>query len=279
MLNVREIDRVVTTALAEDIGRGDITSQAIIPLDATGAYACTAREAMVACGLEVAVAAFRKLDPELKITVKVKDGTRVKSGTALLTVQGKTLSILAAERVALNLMQRMSAVASFTTKFVDAIKGTKAVILDTRKTTPGLREIEKYAVLMGGARNHRMRLDDGILIKDNHIRAAGGITKAVEKARAFTPVSTRIEVECDTIKQAREAMKAGADMLLLDNMSLKELKEVVSLNAEFHTVLEASGGVKLDNVKAIAETGVHFISVGALTHSVPQVDIGLDEMV
>jgi nicotinate-nucleotide pyrophosphorylase (carboxylating) len=280
----KEVDRAVNMALAEDIGRGDITSRLVIPLSTRGAFAFVAREEAVVCGMPVLMHLFSKVAPpatraeSFQVNLAVTDGTKVKAGTTLLTIRGEVQHILPAERVALNFLQHLSGIATLANRFVEAVKGTDTVILDTRKTTPGLRDLEKYAARTGGARNHRMRLDDGVLIKDNHIAICGGVAKAIETARKATPVMTRIEVECDTPEQAREAMKAGADMLLLDNMKPATIRDIVKENQKFHIPLEASGGINLKNVREYAEAGVDFISVGAITHSAPWVDIGLDEV-
>ncbi|NDF11496.1 MAG: carboxylating nicotinate-nucleotide diphosphorylase [Proteobacteria bacterium] len=280
----KEVDRAVNVALAEDVGRGDITSRLVIPATARGAFAFVAREEAVICGLPVVMHLFSKVAPPARggeafqASLSANEGVKVKAGTKLLTIRGEVQNILAAERVALNFLQHLSGIATKANQFVEAVKGTKTVILDTRKTTPGLRELEKYAARVGGARNHRMRLDDGVLIKDNHIAICGSVTAAIETARKATPVMTRIEVECDTPEQAKEAMKAGADMLLLDNMKPETIAGIVKENQKYHIPLEASGGINLKNVRAYAEAGVDFISVGAITHSAPWVDIGLDEV-
>lgn len=297
-IDLQEIELVVANALSEDYGKGDITSELIVAKDKKTAMAFIAREDIVVCGIPVLIHLFCRIDMETgngeaKFTELVKEGEFVKAGTKIATVKGNARAILAGERTALNILQHMSAIATYTKRFVDAVHGTKAVILDTRKTLPGLREIEKYAVFTGGGTNHRKRLDDGILIKDNHIHIAGGVTRAVKLSRENLLERLRnpgeqevklvkeqggainIEVECDTIEQVKEAIEAGADILLLDNMDIKTLKEAVKI-AKGEVKLEASGGVTLENVEKIAKTGVDFISIGALTHSAPNVDIGLD---
>lgn len=280
----KEVDRVVMAALFEDIGRGDITSRLVIPPQTKGTFAFVSREDAVVCGLPVVMHLLSKVAPPahagegFQVSVITQDGTKVKAGTTLMTISGEVQNILTAERTALNFLQHLSGIATKANAFVEAVKGTKVMILDTRKTTPGLRELEKYASRIGGARNHRMRLDDGVLIKDNHIVLSGSVTAAVEAARKATPVMTRIEVECDTPEQAKEAMKAGADMLLLDNMKPEMIRDIVKENQKYHVPLEASGGITLKNVRQYAEAGVDFISVGAITHSAPWVDMGLDEV-
>jgi nicotinate-nucleotide pyrophosphorylase (carboxylating) len=265
-------------ALEEDIGMGDITTEATIAPNIMGVFQMVARQPLVACGLPIAQSAFKHVSKKARVTLHVSEGQKVKKGGLLLTVHGPAGPILTAERTALNFVQHLSAIATHTARFVEEVKGTKAIILDTRKTTPGLRLLEKYAVRIGGGQNYRMRLDDGVLIKDNHISAAGGVAAAVRAAQRKIKPAMLVEVECDTVAQAKEAFKAGADRLLLDNMTLAELKEVVALNKKQNRTLEASGGVTLANVRTIAKTGVDFISTGALTHSAPQVDIGLDSV-
>lgn len=270
-----ESDWLIQAALMEDIGRGDLTGDLLIPAGQQARLEMTARERLVVCGLELAGRAFVALDGALQCGAAVKDGDHVEAGQPLMEVVGSARSILAAERTALNFLCRLSAVATQTRRYVDAVAGTGVTVLDTRKTLPGYRELDKYAVRIGGGHNHRMRLDDGVLIKDNHIALCGGVAAAIEKARAGVPVLTRVEVECDNLDQVREAVAAGAEMLLLDNMLPETLREAVSIVGG-KAYLEASGGVTLENIRSIAETGVHYISVGALTHSAPNVDIGLD---
>lgn len=269
------INEIVARALAEDIGKGDITSLATLPKGLAQSFRFVAREELVVCGLEVMREVFRAVDKNVKLTCKVKEGAKVKKGAVIAEVKGKVSSILTAERVALNLMQRLSGVATVTRQYVDAVKGTRAIILDTRKTMPGMRELDKYAVRVGGAQNHRMRLDDGVLIKDNHILACGSVAKAVASAKRYLKGRMKITVECDTLVQVKQALAAGADRLLLDNMSTVNLKKAVAL-VNRKVKLEASGGVTLKNVREVAKTGVDYIAIGALTHSVRAVDIGLD---
>lgn len=270
-----ECEWLIQAALMEDVGRGDLTSDLLIPASQQGRLVMTAREELVACGIELVARVFMAIDGALQCGAAVGEGQRVKAGQALVEVKGSARSILAAERTALNFLSRLSAVATQTRRYADAVAGTGTVILDTRKTLPGYRQLDKYAVRVGGGRNHRMRLDDGVLIKDNHIALCGGVAEAIARARHGTPALTRIEVECDTLDQVREALAAGAEMILLDNMPPATLREAVAIT-EGRAYLEASGGVTLANVREIAECGVHFISVGALTHSAPHVDIGLD---
>lgn len=258
-------------ALEEDIGSGDVTSQAVVPEAASATASMAARQKLVLAGIELAEAAFAACE----VTRHIKDGQSAEGGTSLLTVRGNAGAILSAERVALNFVQRLSGIATLTRAYVDAIKGTPAKILDTRKTTPGWRHFEKYAVHCGGGQNHRFGLFDMVLIKDNHLAAAGGeIAEAVRRARKKFP-ALKVEVEAETVEQAGKAAAAGAEIVLLDNMTLTQLREAVKLvNGRCKT--EASGRVSLATVRAIAETGVDYISVGALTHSAPAVDIALD---
>lgn len=268
------IEKLIEEALAEDIGPGDITSEAVIPEETTSTAEIIAKQDLVLAGVLVAREVFRKLDPWVQFTPLAHDGGRVQSGSIIAQVQGRTRMLLAGERVALNIMQHLSGIATTTSRFVDALKGSRAEILDTRKTLPGLRALEKYAVRMGGGRNHRFGLYDGILIKDNHIKAAGGIIKAMAGIRKKVHPLLKIEVEVKTLDEVREAMAAGATMILLDNMPPALMKQAVGIVGE-RVLVEASGNVTLDNVKAIAETGVDFISSGSLTHSAPAADISM----
>ncbi len=265
--------RVVYAALAEDVGAGDVTTEATVDGDATGQAELLLKEPGVVCGLEVAEAVFQALDADVRFETLVADGDVVEGPTAVARVEGLERAILTGERTALNFLGRLSGIATLTRRYVDAVEGTGAAILDTRKTTPGLRVLEKHAVACGGGRNHRLALDDGVLVKDNHLRATGSIAAAVERLREAT--SLPIEVECDTLEQVEEALAAGADALLLDNMSLDELREAVALVGG-RARLEASGGITLENVRAVAETGVDEISVGALTHSARSLDVSLE---
>jgi nicotinate-nucleotide pyrophosphorylase (carboxylating) len=274
-----EIRRAVQAALAEDIGAGDASTLATVPETATARAIMRAREPLVVAGIEFAEAAFRELSSAVYVERIAQDGDRVKTGQALLKISGPAQAILSAERVALNFVQQLCGVATLTSQFVDAVKGTRAQILDTRKTTPGWRRFEKYAVACGGGRNHRVGLYDMVLIKDNHLAALrdakpNAIAAAVERAREKYP-GLQVEVEADTPAQAGQAAAAGADIILLDNMSPDELRAAVKLVGG-RAKTEASGGVSLATVRTIAETGVNFISVGALTHSARAMDIGLD---
>lgn len=275
MLKLQEFYDIITRALAEDIGVGDITSNLLIPENKTADLAFVAREEMVSCGVFVAEMVYKQLNASININFHVKDGELVEKNTVLATATGNARALLAGERVALNLMQRMCGIASLTHKYVEAVSGTNAIILDTRKTMPNLRIVDKYSVKIGGGQNHRFRLDDMVLIKDNHIALCGGIASAVVKVRAGTNLP--IVVECDTLAQVAEAIKTPPTRILLDNMSLEMLREAVEM-ACGKVKLEASGGVNLNTVRAIAETGVDYISVGALTHSAPAADIGADIM-
>ena len=270
------IEPIVRAALAEDLGRaGDVTSAACIPDGARMTAAFVARKDGCIAGLDCARIAVRLLDPGARFEALVQDGADVSAGAVLARVEGDARALLAAERTALNLMQRLSGVATLTRAFVRAVAGTRAKIVDTRKTTPGLRALEKHAVRCGGGVNHRFGLDDAILIKDNHVAVCGGVAKAVERARAMHGWLMKVEVEVDTLEQFAEALRAGPDVILLDNFALDAMRKAVAM-ANGKVALEASGGVTLDTVRAIAETGVDSISVGALTHSAPALDIGLD---
>jgi nicotinate-nucleotide pyrophosphorylase (carboxylating) len=278
-LSAAEIRQAVRAALAEDIGSGDATTLATVPSHLTARAVMRAREPLVVAGLDFAAAAFCELSPKIKIQRIIRDGRRAKAGAVLLEVFGPARAVLSAERVALNFVQRLSGVATLTAQFVNAVKGTKARILDTRKTTPGWRRFEKYAVACGGGTNYRIGLFDMILIKDNHLVALrnekpNAIAAAVARARSKFP-KLKVEVEADTLQQAAQAVVAGADIVLLDNMTAAQLRQAVRL-ARDRAKTEASGGVNLKTVSAIARTGVDFISVGALTHSARAVDIGLD---
>lgn len=265
----------VRRVLAEDVGSGgDVTSAATIAEDARFTAEMNCRQSIVIAGLEVAEAFFRALDADVRIETLVSDGEAVEAGTVLMRLQGNARAMLTAERSALNTLQHLSGIATMTRQYVNAIAGTGATLLDTRKTIPGLRVLEKYAARMGGAENHRMRLDDGLLIKDNHVGVAGGVAEAVRAAKAAN-TGLQVQVEVDRIDQIEPALTAGAERLLLDNMPPPVLREAVALVAG-RVPLEASGGVNLDTIRAIAETGVNYISVGRITQSAPAVDIGLD---
>jgi nicotinate-nucleotide pyrophosphorylase (carboxylating) len=269
-----EIERIIRSALAEDIGAGDLTTEATIAPATQARARLIAKEDFILAGMDVARRVFVMVDDHVQVTTYKTDGQAVRRGEILAELQGPAASLLMGERVALNLLQRMSGVATLTARFVDAVQGTSAQIVDTRKTTPGLRVLEKYAVRMGGGRNHRYALYDGVLIKENHIAAAGGIAAAVQAARKRLSHIHKIEVETQNLEEVREALAVGADAILLDNMDLGMLREAVALAAG-RAVTEASGGVNLETVRGIAETGVDLISVGALTHSYRAVDISL----
>ena len=269
------LDDFVQRVLAEDLGQGgDVTSRATIGEDARFTAAMNARQEIVVAGIEIAAAFFRALDPAVEIELLVADGDWTGKGATLMRLGGRARAMLSAERSALNTLQHLSGIATLTRQYVDAIAGTGAVLLDTRKTVPGLRLLGKYAARMGGAQNHRMRLDDGVLIKDNHVAACGGVAEAVRRAKA-ADIGLQVQVEIDRIDQIEPALAAGADRLLLDNMDPAELREAVRLVAG-RVPLEASGGVTLETIRFLAETGVDFISVGRITQSAPAVDIGLD---
>jgi nicotinate-nucleotide pyrophosphorylase (carboxylating) len=273
ILDAKVIDHAIDEAVLEDVGRGDLTSIALIPEDAQYSGVVRARENMVVAGLPIANRVFEKLAPTAKVEILLEDGAQVKPGTDLAKISGPARDLLTAERTALNFLQHLSGIATLTRAYVDEIGGTGAVLLDTRKTIPGLRLLAKYATSMGGAKNHRLRLDDGVLIKDNHLSVAGGVAEAVARARKAG--LTDIEVECDTLDQVRQSIEAGADSVLLDNMPPPVLVEAVAIVAG-RIKTEASGGVTLKSIRAIAETGVDYISVGRITQSAPAIDIGLD---
>ena len=265
----------VSRVLAEDLGTGgDVTSNATIAEDARFAADMNGRQSIVVAGLEIAAAFFRALDQGVEIESLAKDGDHVEVGACLMRLSGKARAMLAAERSALNTLQHLSGIATLTRRYADEIAGTGAILLDTRKTIPGLRALEKHAARMGGAHNHRLRLDDGVLIKDNHVAVCGGVAEAVRRAKAAN-TGLQVQVEVDRIDQIEPALAAGADRLLLDNMDPAMLREAVALVGK-RVPLEASGGVTLETIRFIAETGVDFISVGQITQSAPAVDIGLD---
>ncbi len=279
LLAADDTQRAVQAALAEDIGAGDVTTLATVPAEAAGRAIMVAREALVVAGLDLAVAAFSALSRDLKFERCAADGRRVLAGDTLLKISGAARALLTAERVALNFVQRLSGIATLTAQFVEAVQGTRAQILDTRKTTPGWRRLEKYAVTCGGGQNHRLGLFDRVLIKDNHLAALrqeppNAIRAAVRRARAAYP-QMKIEVEAGTPEQVQQALEAGADIILLDNMTVDEIR-TAALWVAGRAKIEASGGVNLQTVRALAEAGADFISVGALTHSARAVDIALD---
>ncbi len=271
-----ELHEIVRAALEEDGAFNDLTTIATVVSDRHARGRLVARQSGVVCGVPIAVEAFCSLDPKVTIRVDQEDGARVNPGDSILYLSGHARALLAAERVALNFMQRLSGVTSLTAKYVDAVRGTRAKILDTRKTTPGWRLLEKYAVRAGGGTNHRLNLSTAVLIKDNHLAAVDNdVNVAVKRARDLAPAGTKVEVECDRIEQVQAAVDAGADIILLDNMTPSQMAESVRL-VKGRAITEASGGVNLDTVRRIAETGVDWISVGALTHSAPALDLALD---
>ncbi|MDT7961532.1 MAG: carboxylating nicotinate-nucleotide diphosphorylase [Armatimonadota bacterium] len=276
-LDVRAVETLIDLALQEDLGAGDWTTDSLIPPDLHTRCAILAQAHGVLCGVEIAKRVFQRLDAGVRFADALEDGACLAPDTRVLTLEGNTRAILKAERTALNFLQHLSGIATRTRQFVDAVAGTGAQIVDTRKTTPTLRLLEKYAVRVGGGRNHRVGLYDGILIKDNHLAALGGdITEAVRRARQHAHHLLAIEVECTTLAQVEQAVAAGADGILLDNMPLETLREAVRLAKGRVRFLEASGGITLETVRAVAETGVDYISVGAITHSAPIVPMHLE---
>jgi nicotinate-nucleotide pyrophosphorylase (carboxylating) len=271
-----ELERTVRQALDEDRAYDDVTTIATVLSDRREGARIVAREEGVIAGGLLAAEAFRLLDPAIEVHVEVEDGSRAARGEPVLAVRGNARAILSAERVALNYMQRLSGIATLTLAYVEAVRGTETRILDTRKTTPGLRKLEKYAVRAGGGMNHRMDLASAVLIKDNHLESVDGdVALAVRRARELAAPGTKVEVECDRLEQVEAALAAGADVIMLDNMPLDTMREAVR-RVDGRAILEASGGVRLDTVRAIADTGVDWISVGALTHSARALDLGLD---
>ena len=275
LVDPADIAAAVDVALAEDIGQGDLTTRATVPGDAQLKASMVAREYMVVAGMPIVEEIVKRLVPNARIKILATDGTAVSPGDVLVELEGPAEGLLTAERTALNSVQFLSGIATLTNAYVTEILGTKATLLDTRKTVPGLRNLSKYAVRCGGGTNHRIRLDDGILIKDNHIAVAGDIATAVRAAKSHNFGGIKIQAECDTLEQVQEALDAGADSLLLDNMPPPVLRQAVDL-IQGQIPLEASGGVNLKTIRDIAETGVDFISVGAITQRAPAVDIGLD---
>ncbi len=275
MLNFRSIDPLIELAFEEDIGIGDITTESTVSELQQGLGTILTETEGVIAGLPIAQRVFEKLDPDLNFQMLVADGDCVKSVTPIATVEGSAKSILTGERIALNFLQRLSGTATLTARFVAATAQYDVKIIDTRKTTAGWRTLQKYAVRVGGGENHRFGLYDGVLIKDNHIVAAGGVAKAIEQARSVVPHTMKIEVEVETLDQVTEAQAAGADIILLDNMPVNFMKAAVR-EIDENVLTEASGGITLDQVEAVAATGVNFISVGALTHSAMPLDIRLD---
>lgn len=276
---IRQTEELIERALAEDLGWGDITTEALVSSDQQGKASIIAKAKGIIAGTEIAKQVFLKVDPELKTDILIKDGTKIKPGDLIVTIEGKVASILKAERTALNFLQHLSGIASETAHYVKAIKGLPVQITDTRKTNPGLRVLEKYAVKAGGGKNHRMHLGDSILIKDNHLstlsRQGLSIKEILDRARQKADPKLKIEIEVKTPQEAVEAAEAGADIIMLDNMSLNDMRQAVQL-IKGKALIEASGGITLEKVRAVAETGVDFISVGALTHSVKALDISLE---
>ncbi len=269
-----EIKRIVRTALEEDIGLGDVTTEVTVAAETMARAELVAKEDFTLAGIDVAAEVFHTIDPGTSFEKLLADGQKVRCGEVIAWVRGRAAVLLQGERVALNLLQRMSGIATLTSRFVEQVDGTGAFIVDTRKTVPGLRSLDKYSVRMGGGRNHRIGLFDGVLIKENHVAAAGGITAAIERAKTKLPHTLKIEIETRSQEEVQEALEAGADIIMLDNMSLAEMRECVTL-LDGRVLVEASGGVNLESVRDIAETGVNIISVGALTHSVKAADISM----
>jgi nicotinate-nucleotide pyrophosphorylase (carboxylating) len=275
-MDKNQLHNMIRGFLREDVGRGDLTSESIFSKGETGTAQLVAREDFVVAGMErVALEVFKVQNSLIEASSFVADGEIATKGMVLLEVNGPVVDLLKAERVALNLVQRICGISTLTKKYVDKVQGTKVRITDTRKTTPGLRVIEKYAVRIGGGSNHRFNLTDGVMIKDNHIAACGSITEAVSRVRDVIPHTVRIEVETDTIEQVGECLQCGVDIIMLDNMSVTLMKQAVQL-IDGRALVEASGGVNLESVEAIAQTGVDIVSIGALTHSAISCDIGMD---
>ncbi|WP_206995708.1 carboxylating nicotinate-nucleotide diphosphorylase [Trinickia mobilis] len=270
------VDRLIDLWLTEDIGYCDLTAQTMIDADAKAAFVMNAREPVIVAGIDVAVRVFERYDPSVRVAKHLNDGERAEKGAILLSVSGNARSLLTAERTALNIVQRMSGIANETARYVKAIEGTKARLLDSRKTTPGLRMLEKHAVACGGGLNHRLGLDNGVMIKDNHIAVCGSIKAAVARARKVLPVLTKIEVECDRLDQVAEALETDVDVIMLDNMALADMRHAVEMVGG-RAKVEASGGIRLETIRPIAETGVDYISTSKIMQSAPAVDIGLDE--
>ena len=279
MSNTPQVEQLIDQALAEDLGQGDVTTEALIPKAQQGRASIVVKARGILAGVEVAKQVFLKVDPELKLAILIEDGAEVKPGDIVAKIEGRVASTLKAERIALNFLQRLSGIASETGHYVQAVKGLPVQITDTRKTTPGLRTLEKYAVRVGGGKNHRMHLGDGILIKDNHLAALRrqglSIKEIVTKARQKASPKLKIEVEVKSPQEAVEAAEAGADIIMLDNMGLEDMRQAVQL-IKGRALIEASGGITLDRVRAVAETGVDLISIGALTHSAKALDISLE---
>jgi nicotinate-nucleotide pyrophosphorylase (carboxylating) len=279
LLNTPRVRQFIAQAIDEDLGQGDITTEALIPEAQRGGASITAKASGIIAGVEIAKQVFLKIDPELKLVILIEDGAEVKPGDIVAKIEGRIASILKAERVALNLLQHLSGIASETNHYVQAVNGLPVQITDTRKTTPGLRTLGKYAVRVGGGKNHRMHLGDGILIKDNHLAALRhqglSIKEILTKTRQKASSRLKIEVEVKTPQEAAEAAEAGADIIMLDNMDLEDMRQATQL-IKGRALIEASGGITLDKVRAVAETGVDLISIGALTHSAKALDISLE---
>jgi len=268
------LDRIIENALLEDIHTGDITTLAVVPESRKIRARLVAKEPMILCGVNIAARVFHYLDHAIDFKSHRTEGSVLTACDIIAEITGEASLLLQGERVALNLLQRMSGIATLTAQFVEAVKGTKARVVDTRKTTPGLRQLEKYAVRIGGGMNHRTGLYDGVLIKENHIAAAGGISVAIRRAKEYIPHTMKIEIETETLVQVQEALEAGADIIMLDNMDTETMKNAVNMISG-RALVEASGGVNLDTIRGIAETGVDIISVGALTHSARAMDISM----
>jgi nicotinate-nucleotide pyrophosphorylase (carboxylating) len=274
-MRIKDIDPIIDAALLEDMPLGDITSENIISLDSVSEAEITAKENGILAGIEVAERVFKKLDPEMDFSMLVGDGSSIGKGEKLALLKGPSITLLKGERTALNFLQRLSGIATATHRFMQELKGSRTEILDTRKTTPGLRILEKYAVKMGGGKNHRFSLSDMVLIKDNHLMIVGSITEAVRRAKSKVSADIKVEVETRSLEEVKEAFSSGADMIMLDNMSLSEMKEAVKwINGR--TPLEASGNITIDRLKEIALLGVDFVSAGSLTHSFKSLDISMD---
>ena len=274
MLDNIHIDDIIIRALKEDMALGDITTDNLIDPESKSTAYLVAKEPGIIAGIQVAERVFTLLDDKVGFLARVEDGQHVEKGEIIAQISGHTSVLLKGERTALNFLQRMSGIATLTNAFCKKVEGTKAVIVDTRKTTPGLRILEKYAVRAGGGRNHRFSLSDGVLIKDNHINACGGIRQAVEKARASVPHTVKIEVEVETLEQVQEALDCGADIIMLDNMDIDTMAKAVKM-INGRAIVEASGSVSLETARSIAEAGVDVISVGRITHSAPALDISM----
>ncbi|ACM60314.1 nicotinate-nucleotide pyrophosphorylase [carboxylating] [Caldicellulosiruptor bescii] len=275
MLNFLVIDKIIRDALIEDMPYGDITTDLLIPQESTSSAVLLAKESGILCGIDVAKRVFEILDSNIKFEKLKTDGDNIQKGDVLAKIQGKTRAILMGERLALNILQRMSGIATFTNMLVQKVKGYRAAVTDTRKTIPLLRMLDKYAVFVGGGKNHRYSLSDAVLIKDNHIKAVGSITEAVKRAKENVPHTMKVEVEVRNMQEFEEALAAGADIIMLDHFTVDEMKMAVE-KAEGRVLIEASGNINIDSIEEIAKTGVDIISVGSITHSVKSLDISLD---